>query len=82
MPIIALPGETLEIREGKIYINNQLFTADYINDLPTQDYDEIKIEVPKNYYLVLGKHPDKNNHLLADLIHKKEIIWQVLFKIW
>ncbi|WP_293057333.1 hypothetical protein [Okeania sp. SIO2B3] len=42
----------------------------------------MKIEVPENYYLVLGKHPDKKNQLIGDLIHKKEIIGQVLFKIW
>ena len=55
--IIGLPGETIEIKNGKVYINNNPLEEDYISEPP--DYEYEKIKVPANSYFVLGDN--RNN---------------------
>ncbi len=57
--IIALPGETISIKDNKIYINGNLFEENYIPDeIPTQNGSFLKegeeITLPENSYFVMG----------------------------
>lgn len=57
--IIGLPGEEVEIREEKIYINGEILNEPYLpEDAPTyaRDYpsEGQKLIVPQNNYYVLG----------------------------
>lgn len=77
--VIALPGETVEIRDGSIYINGEKLTEDYI-DQPT--YHDFGAEtVPKDQYFVLG---DNRGHSLDSralgYVKKKDIIGKTLFR--
>jgi len=52
--IIGLPGETVEIRDGKIYINGSTkpLKEDYLKEIP---YSENAVyEVPEGHYFMLG----------------------------
>jgi signal peptidase I len=50
--IIGLPGETIEIVDGEVYINDFLLTEPYIK----QEWDDTKekILIPEGYYFVMG----------------------------
>lgn len=52
--IIGLPGETIEIKDGKVYINNseEPLQEDYLKEEPYGDYGPY--EVPENCYFMLG----------------------------
>lgn len=52
--IIGLPGDTVEIKDGKVYINNseEPLQEDYLKEKPTGDYGPY--EVPENSYFMLG----------------------------
>ena len=54
--VIGLPGETVEIREGKIYIDGAPEPLDepYLPEQWTQDNDGYFFKVPGNSYLMLG----------------------------
>lgn len=57
--LIAVGGETLEIREGKIYINDEMITTPLINNIYYYNRDKFgqpgqKIKVPQGHYYVLG----------------------------
>lgn len=54
--VIGLPGETVEIRQGKIYIDGaeEPLTEDYLKEEWTVNNDGYVFEVPGNSYLVLG----------------------------
>ena len=49
---MGLPGETIEIKNGKIYINNSPIVEDYIFELPK--YRTKLDKIPKGNYYVLG----------------------------
>lgn len=85
--IIGLPGETVEIKEGKVMIikNNQTEILDesiYLpKDLKTQG--NIKISIPENKFFVLGD----NRNVSADsrswgLLLRGNIIGRVYLRIW
>ncbi|MCR5785933.1 MAG: signal peptidase I [Eubacterium sp.] len=54
--IIGLPGETVEIRDAKIYIDGSEtpLEEDYLPEEWTVGYDGYVFEVPEGCYLVLG----------------------------
>lgn len=49
--VIGLPGETIECRDGKIYINDELLEEEYVKG---ETLDFSKVEIPSNMYFVMG----------------------------
>ncbi|HEX9960208.1 MAG TPA: signal peptidase I [Pyrinomonadaceae bacterium] len=53
--IIGLPGEKVEIREGKVFIDGQILDEPYLNREYNQTGDAFPPKtVPENHYYVLG----------------------------
>jgi signal peptidase I len=79
--VIGLPGETVELRAGQVYVNGALLDEGaYLNGVPTGDYGPFA--VPRFSYFVLGdnrvnSHDSKNwrNPYVAE----NKILGKVLF---
>lgn len=58
--LIGLPGETVEIRDGKVYIDGALESLDdsFVPEVPTGDYGPYK--VPENSYFMLGDNRENS----------------------
>ena len=58
--LIGLPGETVEIRDGKVYIDGALEPLDdsFVPEVPTGDYGPYK--VPENSYFMLGDNRENS----------------------
>ncbi len=50
--VIGIPGDSVEVRDGKVYINDTALAEPYLNETPRYTYH--KITVPENSYFVLG----------------------------
>jgi signal peptidase I len=55
--VIAIPGDTVEVKDSAVYVNGIKLDEPYIMSPPTYKLD--KLEVPQNNYFVLG---DNRNH--------------------
>ena len=55
--IIGIPDDTLEVKDGKVYVNEKVLEENYIAQPP--DYQFGPVKVPANSYLVLGDN--RNN---------------------
>lgn len=51
--VIGLPGETITIDDGKVYINDELLTEEYTKDGYTDGYIE-KLTIPEGEMFVMG----------------------------
>ena len=70
--IIGLPGETVELRNKKVYINGQPLDEPYVHFLtpPSSDYQEVTsfdvrerygpVSVPPDQYFVMGDNRDNS----------------------
>lgn len=78
--VIALPGETVEYRDNKLYINDELVEENYGSDV-TYDFDAVK--VPEDNYFVLGDNrTDSADSRLIGTIPKKEILGHAVFTVY
>ncbi len=50
--VIGLPGETVEVKDGKVYVNEKPLDEPYLNS-PMQ-YDSGPIQVPEGHVFVMG----------------------------
>jgi signal peptidase I len=55
--VIALPGETVEVRDGTVYINGSPLEEPYLNERPEYEYPQQTL--PEDQYFVLGDN--RNN---------------------
>lgn len=75
--IIGLPGETVEIKNGSVYIDNMPIKEDYI--LAPPEYTSEPQKIPANSYYVLGdnRNNSHDSHYWG-YVHKALIIGQVI----
>lgn len=82
--IIGLPGETVDIIDGKIYIDGSSEPMDefYLKE-DVRDDDDYHFEVPEESYLVLGDNRNWSRDARAwtnTYVSKKKIIGKVWFR--
>ena len=84
--IIGLPGETVEIREGKVIISNEngsqvLNESDYLSGIPTPG--EIQVTLGENEYFVLGDNrPASSDSRRWGSVPRDDIIGRVFIRAW
>lgn len=85
--VIGLPGETVEIKNNELYINNTLYEEDYLpDDLVYPDFSLSDLGysvIPDDMYLVLGDNrEDSLDSREIGLIKKEEINGKIIFRLW
>jgi signal peptidase I len=58
--VIGLPGETIELKDKKLDINNNEYKEDYSNYNDENSFDFGPVTVPKNQYFLLGDNRDNS----------------------
>lgn len=79
--IIGQPGDTVEIRQGVVYVNNQPLAEDYIAAPP--DYDLLPVVVPQDAYFVLGdnRNNSRDSHVWG-FLPRINIIGRAVFRFF
>ena len=79
--VIGLPGETVELREGKTYIDGAAISEPYVFSIA----EDFSISLGENAYLVLGDNRcESYDSRAADMgpIGKEDILGRVRLCVW
>ena len=85
--VIGLPGEKIELKDGKVFINDQVLQEDYLaQDVETQPdptQNEHVVTLGENEYYVLGDNRlvSKDSRRIGP-VHKDQIIGKLLIRFY
>lgn len=83
--VIALPGETVKIAKGKVYVNNKEI-KDYSKDHTTNPCElKGKIKLSNDEYFVLGDNRDNSNdsrYKEVGPVKRSKIIGRIIFRFY
>ncbi len=81
--VVALPGETIQIKNGSIYIDGEVYTKDiYVSDITTAGLAAEPVELGRNEYFVIGdNHEGSDDSRTADVgnVQRKDIFGKAWF---
>ncbi len=81
--VIGIPGDSLLISDGKVYINGKLYDEEYLNSMTSGDITINKI--PEDKYFLMGDNRkvslDSRSNLVG-FVDKETIIGNVLFRLY
>lgn len=81
--VIALPGETIDFRDGFVYVNDTKLDEPYVKGETMSNNFKTPYVVPANHVFVLGdnrQHSDDSRKFGA--VDYSDIDGRVLFRIW
>ena len=81
--VIAIPGDTVKIKNNEVYVNNEVIKEDYLKEHNT--IGDLELIVEGNSYFVLGDNRvislDSREDTIG-LINEKEIMGKVIIKMF
>lgn len=85
--VIGLPGETVDIRDGKIYIDGspEPLLEDYLKEEWTVATGTYHFEIPEESYLMLGDNRNDSwdaRYWTNTYVHKEKILGKAVVVYW
>lgn len=82
--VIAVPGDTIAVEDGKVYINGKVSEEDYTKDGITNG-NVAPVIVPEGSYFCMGDnrlHSTDSRFLEVGFVEEKDIIGKVFFRVY
>jgi signal peptidase I len=81
--VVALPGETIEIRRGVVYVNGQVVPEPYVPSRYADVSDYGPAKVPQSSYFVMGDHRiSSNDSRVFGPVASQFIYGRAVFAYW
>jgi signal peptidase I len=81
--IVGMPGDTVEIIHGAVYVNEQLLNEPYVDPRFVDDRTYPAVFVEPGHYYVLGDHRNQSNDSrMWGLVPAKYIYGKAVFRYW
>jgi signal peptidase I len=81
--VIGLPGETVEIRQGKVYVNSAPLDEKYVPKIFESNDNAPPITVGVGHYYVLGDHRSSSNDSRSwGLVPQQDIYGKAALRYW
>ncbi|MBI3406251.1 MAG: signal peptidase I [Acidobacteria bacterium] len=81
--VIALPGETVEIKQGHVFVNGQLLAESYVFPQFADTGTYSSVRVPEGQYFVMGDHrASSNDSRVFGTVPAQFIYGKAVFVYW
>ena len=81
--VIGVPGDTVEISRGRVYVNDQELTEPYVPEEYRDHVSLDRVTVPEGEYFVLGDHRSSSNDSRTwGTVARSYIYGKAVFSYW
>lgn len=81
--VIGVPGDEIDIKDGKVYVNGELIKESYVKGITYKNVQELPMVIPEGKLFVMGDNRERSNDSRAfGLVDYNSIEGQVIFRIW
>jgi signal peptidase I len=81
--VIGIPGDTVQIDKGTVYVNGEPLNEPYVPDEYRDRQSLPVVTVPSDHYFVLGDHRTSSNDSRAwGTVDRKDIYGKAVFVYW
>jgi signal peptidase I len=81
--VVGLPEDTVEIRDGQVYVNGKLLPEPYVPEQSADSGNFSQTRIPRDEYFVMGDHrSSSNDSRIFGPVPRKFIYGKAVFAYW
>jgi signal peptidase I len=84
--IIGLPGETITIKNGEVYINSRKIEQVFISQEMSDNFQAVNMkprEIPEDFYFLIGDNRQiSRDSRTYGVVHRDNILGKAIFRYW
>lgn len=80
--VVALPGQTIAVRDNQVYINDSPIAEPYLSDgVTTRDFEAVTVPVDHVFMMGDNRNSSRDSRIFGP-IHKDDVVGRAFVRVW